>query len=419
MDMETNGSAIELALSNFQGIESAVLKFGCGLTCITGPNSSGKTSVFRALRAILLNPTSGKHYVKKGCKEARVALRIKGQPDVMWVRTRDSSTYKTSDAGTFEKAGRKRLHDYVSQYPLAVDETGRTLNIQSEWDVLFPFDRSSAEMFKLFENIFGIVDSAGILGTITGDERTAKARDIDVLDRLQTVDRISASIDDALVVCDEEKLLRLTEQAGSLQKQLAEMEQAVKLVQFIDTVLESRKLITDGKVVPFDVIESAFQLARDSHMVLGIDCVLGYKEQVCKGVTFDIGVVLQAIETNGQCQQVMWVDQLLGHDIKEAQTLSLNAILDALTVQQDVVTLSGIDKVITGVKVIDKGQVFDMSVIDNYFTVSDEVLKTEKLGVDRMNTEDSIGVTEMEMKELSDQIASVEICPLCGSSLVK
>lgn len=380
MDMETNGSAIELALSNFQGIESAVLKFGGGLTCITGPNSSGKTSVFRALRAILLNPTTGKHYVRKGCKEARVALRIQGQPDVMWTRTRDSSTYKTSDSGTFEKAGRKRLHDYVSQYPLAVDESGRTLNIQSEWDVLFPFDRSSAEMFKLFENIFGIVDSAGILGTVSGDERTAKARLTVVTGRLSEIDTLQVRISETLSVCDEVRLLGLSERVGTIQRQLAEIEHAVEQVQFIDSVLSVKDKLIDSKVISFDVIDSAIQTAQDCHTIVCIDAILGYKDMLHRDITFDLNVIIHAKDMVTQCDQVIGMDRLLSYSILDTQS-------------------------------------FNLTSFDSYYSTDDSISRVTQLDADRESIRLAVGVAVKEAEELSRQLQSVETCPLCGSTL--
>ena len=44
------------------------------------------------------------------------------------------------------------------------------MNIEGEWDLPFPFDRTPSELFKLFENIFCISDSAVILKSFKDEE---------------------------------------------------------------------------------------------------------------------------------------------------------------------------------------------------------------------------------------------------------
>ena len=57
------------------------------------------------------------------------------------------------------------------------DDEGNVMNIEGEWNLPFPFDRTPSELFKLFENIFCISDSAVILKSFKEEEgNTVKER---------------------------------------------------------------------------------------------------------------------------------------------------------------------------------------------------------------------------------------------------
>ena len=97
------------------------------------------------------------------------------------------------------------------------------MNIEGEWDLPFPFDRTPAELFKLFENIFCISDSAVILKSFK-DEESAVVKDkivkedkltrinkkIDALEELNTevnIEKINRKLDIFDKNCEKYKKL--------------------------------------------------------------------------------------------------------------------------------------------------------------------------------------------------------------------
>lgn len=165
--------SIKLGIKNFQSFSSALFDFNPGFTLIVGPNSSGKSAIFRGIKALTLNTPSAARNIKHGESESLVAFKEDNNPTIVWKREKKSSSYKVGDK-LFEKAGRARIHTIVSEFPLLVEDSGRIVNIHSEWDKLFPFDKSPTEMFALFEDIFQIASSARVLDGMKEDEKGFK-----------------------------------------------------------------------------------------------------------------------------------------------------------------------------------------------------------------------------------------------------
>lgn len=166
--------AVKLGIKNFQSITQAKLSFEPGLTVLVGTNSSGKTAIFRAIRALITNPTrSGATYIQHGAESCQVGLRIDDGEAVWWTRVKGSSSYKVGEE-VYAKAGRTKIHTIRMKYPLLVEESGRLLNFHSEWDVLFPFDKTPADLFKMFEDVFQVSSSTTILDLFKDDEVKTK-----------------------------------------------------------------------------------------------------------------------------------------------------------------------------------------------------------------------------------------------------
>lgn len=165
---------MKIKVKNFQAIESLDLEIEPGITLISGPNSSGKTALFRAIRAALLNPGSAKSYIRSGEKKCEVALTIGRDENfcVRWTRTSTQAEYEINGE-TYKKVGRTTVWDRCPGFPLGIDAAGNTLNFQTEWDVLFPFSRSSSDLFALLEEIFDLGDARGVFAAIRSDVQEA------------------------------------------------------------------------------------------------------------------------------------------------------------------------------------------------------------------------------------------------------
>lgn len=162
---------MKVVIDNFQAISHAELEFPVGITTITGPNSSGKSSVLRALDFFTTN-SGKKRHIKHGEKSLSVAIEHDGTV-FSWRKTKSSGAFSRNDQ-TVEKIGSKTPHEFFDDFPLELDERGNTLQMSGEWEILFPFDRSDSELFTLFENVFNISDSSVILSTIKSDINKTK-----------------------------------------------------------------------------------------------------------------------------------------------------------------------------------------------------------------------------------------------------
>lgn len=165
---------LKLSLQNFQSIGEGELIFKTGLNFIIGQSNSGKSATFRALKACLLNPKGSQRFIKRGTNKSSVTLYYNGN-EIEWDRTSKESNYKINGE-VYHKTGAS------SAFKILSDETGFTksdnndiLNIEEELQLPFPFGLTNADLFKLFENIFCVSDSAVILKAAKGCEDEVKA----------------------------------------------------------------------------------------------------------------------------------------------------------------------------------------------------------------------------------------------------
>ena len=159
---------LELNIRNFQSITEASLEFIPGINLIVGPSNSGKTAIFRAVNALLNNPTVSKTFVKHTQPEAEVELSYNGNL-YTWLKQAKGGTVYGVNGEEYSKVGTSGLFDLHPDNGF-VQYDGDVMNIEGEWDLPFPFDRSPAELFKIFENVFCVSDSASILRSYKEEE---------------------------------------------------------------------------------------------------------------------------------------------------------------------------------------------------------------------------------------------------------
>ena len=107
-----------LILENFLAHGHTELDFGPGVTVISGPNNSGKSSIVEALRCLAQNP-SPKFFIRHGAKEARVTVEVEDGTRVTWVRRPKYALYEVMRPGaekpeTYAKFGRRPPEDVLN-----------------------------------------------------------------------------------------------------------------------------------------------------------------------------------------------------------------------------------------------------------------------------------------------------------------
>lgn len=158
-----------LRLENFQTYTDSTFTFSTGITVITGPNDSGKSAIFRAIDSLCTNPSYAKdEFIQFGKEFLKVTLSVNNN-NFEYIRSLSGSAYNINGE-FFGKIGRDDIIDMFPSFPLVRDEQDKNiLNIRDENSLMFPFDRKDSELFVLFEDLFGIVDSSAIIKSINSD----------------------------------------------------------------------------------------------------------------------------------------------------------------------------------------------------------------------------------------------------------
>lgn len=155
-------SELKLSLENFQSISKGELIFHKGLNFIIGQSNSGKSATFRALKACLSNPAGSKRFIKKGTRRASVKLEYNGN-QIIWNRTSGESSYTINGEDYIKTGKSSALKILGDEAGFAVDSNDIIMNIEEELQLPFPFGISNSDLFKLYEEVFCVSDSATIL----------------------------------------------------------------------------------------------------------------------------------------------------------------------------------------------------------------------------------------------------------------
>lgn len=165
---------LKLFLYNFQSISEGELVFKTGLNFIIGQSNSGKSATFRAVKACLLNPSGSQRFIKKDTNKTIVELKYNGN-DICWNKTGKANSY-TINGEEYRNTGKS------DAFKILNNETGfvkaekgcALMNIEEELQLPFPFGIPDSELFKLFENVFCVSDSAVILKSAKDHEDKVK-----------------------------------------------------------------------------------------------------------------------------------------------------------------------------------------------------------------------------------------------------
>ena len=171
---------LKLQLENFQSIAEGELEFKTGLNFIIGQSNSGKSATFRALKACLSNPKGSQRYIKNGYPSSSVTLGYNGN-EITWKRNKTTVSY-TINGENYLKTGNSSAFKILEDSTGFVQGSGDTImNIEEELQLPFPFGLNKFELFKLFENVFCVSDSAVILKSAKEHESKVKF-DLDLLE---------------------------------------------------------------------------------------------------------------------------------------------------------------------------------------------------------------------------------------------
>lgn len=167
-------------LENFQSHKHVFLEMG-NLTTLTGPSNSGKSSVLRAIAALLKND-SVPRYIRHGEKQLKVKLVLDSGYSVEWIKGSGENTYIIYDINgnksIFQKVGSdvpEEVAKVLKLTPIKMEDgTKLPVNIHSQLEAPFMVKDTPGQIAK----IFGELTSASKLyaAVSEGNKRTFRNR---------------------------------------------------------------------------------------------------------------------------------------------------------------------------------------------------------------------------------------------------
>lgn len=246
------GNELKLFLENFQSIASGELTFKTGTNVIIGQSNSGKTATFRALKACLLNPSGSQRFIKKRTNEAKVTLEYNGNR-ILWKKSKDENSYNINGED-YLKTGRSDAFKLVDNTGFVLDCDDTIMNIEEELQLPFPFGLSKNDLFKLFENVFCVSDSAVIMKAAKVSESSIKS-DIENLEvditknknKLKALKEFKEDVDLSKLKKFKEMLEGAHSKISSLADGLPSIKKASKVAKITLPEVDFQNLLIDYK----------------------------------------------------------------------------------------------------------------------------------------------------------------------------
>lgn len=395
---------LKLGLSNFQSISDGELEFETGLNFIIGQSNSGKSATFRALKACLSNPSGSQRFIKKGHSCAEVSLEYNGNV-IIWKRTKSESSYEINGE-KYVKTGKSDAFKILDNVGFARDFNDNIMNIEEELQLPFPYGISKFDLFKLFENVFCVSDSAIILKSAKEQENQVK-----------------------------EEIILLESDLSKTQKKIEELEKFKSEIDFdklnaFKDLLVSKKnrieFLNDG----IDIIQKAVKVSsvpipkvKKFH-----DLSIGYSE--LKKVKDDVEVIKKLHKLLGNLKEIKSPQKIDIRDYRELSTLlnNLNKVkeLDSIKLPAPFITrenlilkrneLLDLEKTVKKLKKLHELKLPNYSVVNllnKYNDLRNYLGDLEKIITRGRALTERKSIVQEKVKALSKRIKEYKVCPLC------
>lgn len=401
-----------LKIEDFQSIGNAELEFTPGINLIVGQSNSGKTAILRAIDSVLTNPTYAKSFIKHHTNETSVTFQYNDNT-ISWKKSGKGGTTYNVNNEEYSKMGTSDLFDILPNNGFVKSDNGEVMNIEGEWDLPFPFDRTPSELFRLFENVFCVSDSATIL-------KSFKEEESDLIRQMSdSKDKIGKSTNKLAALEELEKEADLPKLKRNLREFEAKAENYFKMNNDYETVKKSEVL--DGFVLDEKVPPETNSLAD----LLEAEKDVEFVSDVAKKIKF-YKTLPEIMEVPDSLPKytAMFEDLI----IVENACLADNFMVDKkIEIKEG--TLPSYCNLLEDLKDIEKGALADKFSIDKSCSEDSSLSLADYTAM----AEDLVDITECfrrckvltaNGKELVEKIAHLEaqlkeykVCPLCGHEL--
>jgi len=405
-------NSLKISLENFQSHTKSELEFKKGITLLVGSSNSGKSSVMRAIKAVLNNTTGAQRYIKNGADSTKVRLQYLGN-DIEWIRHPKEAKYLVNGEN-YSKVGNSNCFKIVSNnLGFITDEKNNILNIEGEWDMLFPFQYNEVDLFKLFENVFCTVNSTEIFKSFKAEEDSInKELQIILVDITKTKSKIKA-IEELQAKVDLEALRAMKTSLTSLTLKHNQLQEDITFLKKIFTYIDLSKKCLITKQFTSECINKYKTITLDIEQ---IKKVLGFlklsKKLVTKQFTSEGINEYKVLKTD-----ILFIKKIQALPVPpKTKVFSNNNIEEYKQLKQDIKRIDTALKINKALKSVDTKQ-FMCNNIEEYKQLKQDILHLKNLESKRILLEkENIALDEviLECKEI---LSEFDTCPLCSQSI--
>lgn len=372
-------NTLKVNLENFQSISKASIEFVQGINIIVGQSNSGKSAILRAIKGAVLNPNGSQKYIKNGTKGFKVNVEYEGN-SIEWSRDSKSPKY-TINGEEYHKVGGSNLHDVCPKSGFVLDERGYLMNVESELELPFPFDKSNSELFKLFEkNIFCVSDSTAITKLIKADEdETNKHKDNAVYELDRAKQKLSA---------------------------ITELEQEIDLNKLIEGRNTLSNLINTSEKLKLDIKDLSSMIGMGNVLKKAIPTV-----EVNTELQHAYSILLADINNLNEIRGV-------GAVLKKAPTASTPSVFNIneyLELKDSVNQLNKAEEIISILRPLEGPTTRVIS--DEYTSLRNDLNALQQLKEQALRLQKNITDNKDLITQLEAEKARFKVCPLCGGDL--
>ena len=407
---------LKLDIQDFQVVKNASMFFPKGsITLIVGASGNGKSSIIRSIKALLLNSSGAQKFIRHGTDSASVSLDYKGN-NVLWKRTKTGSTYSIDGGKPLSKLGTSNITKILDNSGFVIDDKNDVLNIEGAWQVLFPYDKSDTELFKLFENIFCVSDSGKIFQTFKLEEdrlnkelqeytnnlnkNKAKIEAINNLQNSVNLDRLKGY---------KNTLIELYDSHDSLNKDIVDLKSIIKVLEVIPS---------DMHTIQYDLeyLNKYEKIAKDCSSIKQISKYLNVtKDMSFKTTTYNLEYLSKYEELTKDIKILEQVGKLPLIEDKDIKQYDTNLLSKYTKLEADI-------KVIKQVSRFDEVEIPSIKVFDNelevcYNKISKDINSLRALSNDIKRLKEDKEALDREIAELDKELALYDKCETCGNPI--
>ncbi len=395
-----NDKDFNISIKDFQIIKNASLTFSPGLNCIIGQSNNGKSAILKATKAAIYN-VPGTTSVRLGCNSYAVGIQANGHTIIF--QKGANSAYKV-DGVTLGKIGRTQIPEVANALrinELNLNGTNEEINFLDQMEKPFLLDRSETELFRF------IVDSGKdsnvtlALKTITQD-RQQITRDITTTEgRLEQVELLLKQQEETLK--DSDNKLKLFQSIIDIGPRITRSKELKALREALNSQIEGIMVLKDQDTKTGSLLATVGP---------GIDTVnnLVKKQEVLSILAS--GITKAKSDEKELKAKKKKLNKIDGTNLQDLVTSYNN-------VNQLTQTISQVSSEITSLKSINYPEVSDdfNSNVEKYTTlgalVSYIYYYNNELSVLNSKREE----LEKEIAEVTNEINSLGVCPMCGQPL--